>query len=55
MWAERILESKIAEQLRRQEIASQQDLERVSKAWRRWAAAEDGWMSIVHGEILCRA
>lgn len=54
MWSERILASKIAKQLRDQGIASQQDLEWVSQAWLNWAAAEDGWMSIVHGEILCR-
>lgn len=55
MWADRILESKIAAQLRDQGIASQADLERVSRAWLAWAFAEDGWMSIVHGEVLCRA
>lgn len=54
MWAERILHSKIAEQLRAQGIAHQAELERVSKAWLDWAAADDGWMSIVHGEIVCR-
>ena len=54
MWADRILESKIADQLRNQRIATQQDLERIAQAWRNWACAEDGWISIVHGEILCR-
>ena len=54
MWAERILTSKIAEQLRAQGIATQADLERISHAWLEWAAAPDGWMSIVHGEIICR-
>lgn len=55
MWAERILQSKIADQLRAQRIATQADLERISKAWRDWAGAKNGWMSIIHGEILCRA
>ena len=54
MWAERILKSKIAGQLRDDGIATQADLERVSKAWREWLASEDGWMSLVHGEIVCR-
>ena len=54
MWADRILESKIAKQLLNKGIASQADLERISKSWREWAASEDAWMSIVHGEILCR-
>ncbi|MEX5215090.1 MAG: methyltransferase domain-containing protein [Nitrospiraceae bacterium] len=55
MWADRILHSKIAGQLRNNGIATQKGLERVSRAWRDWADTEDGWMSIVHGEILCRA
>lgn len=53
MWAERILDSRIACQLLDRGIASRGDLERVSRAWLRWAAADDGWMSMVHGEILC--
>lgn len=55
MWSERILKSKIAQQLCAQGIATRTDLERISAAWLKWAAAKDGWMSIVHGEILCRA
>ncbi len=54
MWADRILKSRIADQLRAACIATQADLERVSQAWRDWAAADDGWMSIPHGEIVCR-
>ncbi|MFA5664054.1 class I SAM-dependent methyltransferase [Castellaniella sp.] len=55
MWADRILHSRIGAQLLEQNWATQADLQRISDAWRRWMAAEDGWMSIVHGEILCRA
>jgi ubiquinone/menaquinone biosynthesis C-methylase UbiE len=54
MWADRILESKIAEQLCENGVATRADLERVSQAWREWTAADDGWISIVHGEIICR-
>jgi 2-polyprenyl-3-methyl-5-hydroxy-6-metoxy-1,4-benzoquinol methylase len=54
MWADRILNSQIARQLIDQRIATQGDLERISAAWQAWAGAPDGWMSIVHGEILCR-
>lgn len=36
MWADRILESKIADQLRREGIATQTNLERISQAWRDW-------------------
>jgi len=27
---------------------------RISMAWRSWAAADDGWLAILHGEIICR-
>jgi len=55
MWADRILQSQIAKQLLEQGMATSDDLQRISQAWRDWASARDGWMSIVHGEILCRA
>lgn len=55
MWAERILQSCIADQLRDAGVAAQADLERASRAWRDWAAAGDGWLSILRGEIVCRA
>lgn len=54
MWEARILESAMARQLVDSGLASLQDLQRISQAWGRWATAEDGWFSILHGEILCR-
>lgn len=55
MWAERILVSDLAHQLLRDGSADQARLTHISAAWRQWAADEDGWLSILHGEILCRA
>ena len=37
------------------ELATTAQLEEISAAWREWAAAEDGWIVIPHGEIICRA
>ena len=54
-WAQRILESGTAGQALATGLATSADLERISAAWRTWAAAEDGWFTIVHGEIICRA
>lgn len=54
MWADRITGSTIAEQLRGSGAASQSDLEMIAAAWRSWAADPDGWISILHGEILIR-
>ncbi|MGD7705661.1 class I SAM-dependent methyltransferase [Microlunatus sp. Y2014] len=54
MWAERIRRSAIADQLRERGVADG-ELDEVARAWQRWAAAPDGWMSILHGELLARA
>jgi ubiquinone/menaquinone biosynthesis C-methylase UbiE len=55
MWADRILHSAMADQARRDGHATEDDLRRISDAWRAWAADPDGWLSILHGEIICRA
>jgi SAM-dependent methyltransferase len=54
LWADRILYSPINAQAIEYGLATQADLERISAAWREWAAADDGWFAVLHGEILCR-
>lgn len=54
MWADRIVQSALARQLVHDGQATTQDLERIAEGWRTWAACEDGWFSVLHGEILCR-
>ena len=54
MWADRILNSAIARQLVDSNQASATDLQRISQAWMDWAVCDDGWLSILHGEIICR-
>jgi ubiquinone/menaquinone biosynthesis C-methylase UbiE len=54
MWAERILESDMARQAITSGAAGQADLRRISAGWLAWADAPDGWLSLLHGEILCR-
>jgi SAM-dependent methyltransferase len=55
LWAERVTESDFARQALRHGLATSADLSRLAAAWRRWAAADDGWFVVPHGEILCRA
>jgi hypothetical protein len=55
MWADRILKSEMARQAIASGAATGEDLHRISEGWRTWTAAEDGWMSLLHGEIICRA
>ncbi|MFT4214554.1 MAG: class I SAM-dependent methyltransferase [Microbacterium sp.] len=54
MWADRILTSAIAEQFTASGHATHDDLQSISHAWKRWAASEDGWFSVLHGEIIVR-
>jgi ubiquinone/menaquinone biosynthesis C-methylase UbiE len=55
LWAERVTRSNFAEQAVRLGFATPDGLDRLAAAWRRWAATDDGWFLIPHGEILCQA
>ncbi|NBE99732.1 methyltransferase domain-containing protein [Nonomuraea sp. KC401] len=55
MWSERVLRSAMARQALATGAATEADLRRISEGWLAWAADGDGWLSILHGEILCRA
>jgi SAM-dependent methyltransferase len=53
LWAERFTVSTLAEQLVSYGIATGDDLAAFAAAWQRWADSPDGWMAVLHGEILC--
>jgi SAM-dependent methyltransferase len=53
LWADRFTTSRLAEQLLAYGIASQDDLSSFAAAWQRWASSADGWMAVLHGEVLC--
>jgi SAM-dependent methyltransferase len=55
MWADRIVESALARQLVGAGMATMAELDGISSAWRDWAAAPNGWLTIPQGEIICRA
>lgn len=52
MWADRVTGSAIAEQLVTSELATGDELQAMATAWRDWAIQPDGWLSVLHGEIL---
>lgn len=54
MWADRIVNSAIARQITESGLATQTKLQEISDAWTEWATEDDGWFSILHGEIICR-
>ena len=51
-WADRILHSAIATQLTASGLASAGELVEIAEAWRDWAGQDDGWISLLHGELL---
>jgi SAM-dependent methyltransferase len=54
MWAERITNSDIARKAVETGAATPADLQRVRTAWEDWMTQEDGWLSILHGELVIR-
>jgi ubiquinone/menaquinone biosynthesis C-methylase UbiE len=54
LWADRTVRSSYAANAIGGGYATAGDLDRIAEGWRAWAAHQDGWFSIVNGEILCR-
>jgi hypothetical protein len=54
MWADRIMQSALATQLLDSGLATSADLELVRDAWLAFADDDNGWLSLLHGEILVR-
>jgi ubiquinone/menaquinone biosynthesis C-methylase UbiE len=53
LWADRFTLSAVAEQLLAHGLATPGDLASFAAAYRRWAAAPDGWFAVLHGEVVC--
>ena len=54
-WAARVTSSDFAGQALDLGLTTDRDLRRLADAWREWGAHPDGWLTIVHGEVLARA
>lgn len=54
LWADRILKSDMSRQALESGAATPDDLDRISRGWRTWATDPDGWLSLLHGELICR-
>jgi hypothetical protein len=53
-WAGRATASAFAEQAVAYGLASAGELAAIAAAWQEWAAADDGWLGMLHGELLIR-
>ncbi|MEW2354534.1 methyltransferase domain-containing protein [Spirillospora sp. NPDC029432] len=53
-WGGRMLRSSVADRAVAGGHATREELAEIYAGWKAWAAAEDGWYSVTHGEIICR-
>ena len=54
LWADRVVASAFADQAVGGGHATVAQLQEVAEGWREWAAREDGWFAVLHGEVVCR-
>ncbi len=54
-WADRLTDSPFGDRAVEHGLATRADLARLADGWLAWAASDDGWFLIPHGEILCVA
>jgi hypothetical protein len=54
-WATRATSSDFARQAVERGLATGQRLADIAAAWTSWGEQPDGWLAIVHGEVLARA
>ncbi len=54
MQADRIVASRIAADAVDRGLCRAEELPELAAGWRAWAASEDGWFAVLHGELLCR-
>ena len=53
-WAGRATASAFAEQAVAYGLATPAELDEIAAAWLRWRDADDGWLGMLHGELLIR-
>ncbi len=54
LWADRSTGSSFAVQAREHGLVDTVEQERIAEGWRTWAAADDGWFAVLHGEVVAR-
>ena len=54
MQADRIVASRIAADAVDRGLCRAEELPELAAGWRAWAASDDGWFAVLHGELLCR-
>ncbi len=55
LWADRITTSRFGDQAVERGLSTRDDLVELAQAWRRWAAQDDAWFAVLHGEVRAQA
>lgn len=53
LMADRTITSAIAQRMVAASLADATALQRMAAAWHAWAAMDDAWFAVLHGEVLC--
>ncbi|KAI8978733.1 methyltransferase type 11 [Trametes punicea] len=54
LWADRTVSSSFASSAIKHGVYTEEELKRVAEVWRKWGAEEDGWFTLIHGELIAR-
>ncbi|HEY1523900.1 MAG TPA: methyltransferase domain-containing protein [Solirubrobacteraceae bacterium] len=54
LWAERVTHSALAEQAVEYGLSSRDELQAISRAWRRWAEHDSAFFAVLHAELIAR-
>lgn len=52
LWADRISTTRLADQAVERALATRDELADLADGWRSWAAHDDAWFAVLHGEII---
>ena len=55
LWADRIVGSDLTQHLLRDGLADEARLDGIADAFRTWAASDDGWFVVLHGDLVATA
>jgi len=53
-WADRVLNSSLAEQAVQYGFATAAELHEISAGWQTWLTDPDGWFVVPHGQLICQ-
>ncbi|PVI06581.1 methyltransferase UbiE [Periconia macrospinosa] len=54
LWAERTVKSDFRDRVVDGGYGTEADLEEIAQSWKEMEKKEDGWLLVIHGEVICR-